>query len=86
MENISINTILEGVSRLSVEEQHQIRDRLNQLLDSQQDAEFQLQMALHEDGLLDEIKPSRTATSSRSFQPVEVTGKPVSETIIEERR
>ena len=86
MENMTFNAILEGVSQLTSEEQRQVRDRLNELLASQQEAEAQLQQALQQDGLLNEVKPSRSEIKSANFQPVAVTGKPVSETIIEERR
>jgi hypothetical protein len=77
---------MEEVKAMTTDEQQQLRDALNELLANPQNIEYLLQKSLHESGLLSEIKPSRVGQTSRAFKPIEVEGKPVSETIIEERR
>jgi len=86
MANTVLEKVLEEVKELTPDEQRQVRDTLNQLLSNQQEIAYQLQKSLYESGLLSEIKPPRDKHASRAFTPVEVKGKPVSETIIEERR
>jgi lambda repressor-like predicted transcriptional regulator len=49
------------------------------------DTDLRLQRALYEDGLLEEIRP-RSLSKFTPFKPVKISGKPLSETIIEERR
>jgi hypothetical protein len=49
------------------------------------DADLRLQRALFEDGLIEEVRP-RSLSKFTPFKPVKVTGKPLSETVIEERR
>lgn len=51
-----------------------------------QEIDRQLQERLIATGLISEIKPPRTNLPEYDFQPVEVKGEPVSETIIKERR
>lgn len=86
MATTTLEKVLEEVKELTPDEQRQVRDALNELLSSQQDIAYQLQKSLYESGLLSEIKPPRDSRASRVFTPIEVKGKPVSETIIEERR
>lgn len=50
-----------------------------------EDGDLRLQRALQADGLLDEVRPL-SATQFAPFRPVKIAGKPLSETIIEERR
>ena len=86
MAGTTLEKVLEEVKKLTPDEQRQVRDTVNELLSSQQDIAYQLQRSLYESGLLSEIKPPRDQQASRAFMPIEVKGKPVSETIIEERR
>ncbi len=49
--------------------------------------EEELAEELLRDGILDQVAaPSRDVARFESYKPIAVTGKPVSETIIEERR
>jgi len=89
MANVTLDKVWEEVKALSPDEQRQLREQLDGLLGSPpaQSAEEELQRRLLEAGLLSEIKPrGMDAESYRRYTPVEVKGKPVSETIIEERR
>jgi hypothetical protein len=51
-------------------------------------SEEEYQQLLVDAGLLDRVqpRPPRDAASFDQFQPVKISGKPLSETIIEERR
>jgi spore germination protein GerM len=86
MASATLERVMEEVKAMTPDEQQQLRDALNELLANPQNIEYLLQKSLHESGLLSEIKPSRAGQTSRAFKPIEVDGKPVSETIIEERR
>jgi hypothetical protein len=86
MASATLERVVEEVKAMTPDEQQQLRDVLNELLSNPQNIEYLLQKSLHESGLLSEIKPSRTGQTRRAFKPIEVKGKPVSETIIEERR
>jgi spore germination protein GerM len=86
MASPTLDRVLEEVKALTPDEQQQLRDALNELLANPQIIEYLLQKSLYESGLLSEIKSSRTGQINRPFKPIEVEGKPVSETIIEERR
>ena len=84
-----METVLERVKKeikqLTAEEKAQVRDLLNKVL-LPEEIDRQLQERLYAEGLLTEIKPPRNPQSGRDYQLIEVKGKPVSETIIEERR
>jgi predicted Zn-dependent peptidase len=86
--NANLERVLNEMRALSPAELEQVRKIVDELLASQtQDAERELAQRLLAAGLLSEIKPpSRDVESFRRYQPVKVEGKPVSETIIEERR
>ena len=47
---------------------------------------YRFQQSLYEQGLISEIKPPRRAARHHDFPLLKVEGRPVSETIIEERR
>lgn len=76
--------ILNEIYRLPFSEQKQISDSLSEQL-SEDSIELRLQQALFEKGLLREIKTSRRSKLG-NFKPIKIKGKPLSETIIEERR
>lgn len=86
---MSVNEILTEVPKLSPAERKQL---LEALLRSEQVAPTlgvdEPHAALHArllaEGLLRRIPPRRAA--QRDFEPVPIEGKPLSETIIEERR
>lgn len=76
--------ILNEIYRLPFSEQKQISDSLSEQL-SEDSIELRLQQALFEKGLLREIKTSRRSKLG-NFKPIKIKGKPLSETLIEERR
>jgi hypothetical protein len=83
-----LERVLDEIKALTPAEIAQVRQKVEELLAAQtEDVERTLKQSLLEAGLLSEIKtPDRNAESFRAYQPVTVNGKPVSETIIEERR
>ena len=81
---MSVNEVLEAVRAMSPEERAQVRALLNKLPDDSQSSEEAVQAKLREAGLLIETRPRQTSARAR-HTPVEIKGKPLSETIIEER-
>ncbi len=69
---------------MSPEERERVRALLDTLPDDPASPEEAAQARLREAGLLAETKPRATSTRARRT-PVEIKGKPLSETIIEER-
>ena len=92
MANEIMEKVLEQVKALTPDEQRQVRKVLDTMLanpPSQKplSKEDELEQALFKAGLLREIKPPITDfTPYRNRKLATVKGKPVSETIIEERR
>lgn len=92
MSSTSLEKVIEQVKALTQEEQREVRELIDSLL--QKTAESQevlspedmLERRLLEDGLISEL-PTRDfdPDTYEEFEPIEVKGKPVSETIIEER-
>ena len=86
MGKVTIDQVLAEAKTLSRAEQQQLRDTLDAWLQPER-LEAQLDRMLYEAGLLGEMRPSGTApVSSPRCLPVPVSGPPVSETLIEERR
>ena len=86
MGKVTVDQILAEAKTLSRDEQQQLRDILDTWLRSD-GREEQLEQMLYDAGLRREIRPTGTANvSSPRCPPVHVTGPPVSETLIEERR
>ncbi len=89
---MTLEQILEQVRTLTPEEQRQVRTALDENLASDENdvqaRELAWQRRMEENGLLRPTEPLTEAEleEMRRFQPVVVSGKPVSETIIEERR
>ena len=81
---MSVNEILEAVKGLSPEEREQVRALLDTLSDAPASPEEAAQARLRDAGLLAETKQPRASARAR-HTPVEIKGKPLSETIIEER-
>jgi hypothetical protein len=89
MSKLTLDEIVEEVKTLTSDEQRKLRELLDELLKEPptRSPEEELEHKLFEAGLLSEIKPSTVDVESyRRYQPIEVKGKPVSETLIEERR
>jgi len=92
MSSASVEKIIEGVRALTQEEQLQVRELIDSLLGNPNEAqgmlspEDLLERRLLERGVISEI-PKRNVDPAtyKEFEPIEVKGKPVSETIIEER-
>ena len=86
---ITVDQILVEIEQLSVEQRVQLRDRLDQLSarPKPQMTEEEFEQHLLKIGLISQL-PDKTPLTElwSTFKPVEVRGKPVSETIIEERR
>lgn len=81
-----LEKVVDEVKALTPEEQVHVRDLINELLLTPDEIDRQLQQRLFRAGLVSEIKPPRSSLPELNFKPIEVKGKPVSETIIEERR
>ena len=86
MANITLATILDAVKTLTLDEQRQLRSQLDQRL-AHQDDDAGIR-AFHEallaSGLVTTIKTPRVDHGGPR-RLIEVKGKPISETIIEER-
>jgi hypothetical protein len=84
----NVERVLNEIKALSPAELEEIRQIVDELLTKQaRVTDRSLQQMLHDAGLLSEVKmPRRDEESFHSYQPITVKGKPVSETIIEERR
>ena len=83
-----LERVLNEIKSLTPAEIAQLRHEVDEFLAAQtESAARSLKQSLFEAGLLSEIKtPERNVESFRAYQPITVKGKPVSETIIEERR
>ena len=89
MPQVQFEKVVEEVKALSPAEQRQLRALLDSLLESAvpQLTEEAFTRTLVEAGVLSEVKPPITDfTPYQHRQPVETTGKPLSEVILEERR
>lgn len=89
MSKRSLSEILEEVRSLTPAEQEQVREALDRLHAGRKSStlEAELEYRLFEAGLLSEIRPPTPDLAPyRDRHPVEVTGKPLSEVITEERR
>jgi hypothetical protein len=86
MSKMTVAQILAEAKTLSRDEQQRLRDTLDAWLRSE-GLEEQLEQMLYNAGLLRDIRATGAATgSSPRCPPVYVSGPPVSETLIEERR
>lgn len=96
----TVEEILSAVKELLPGEQAEVRRRLDTLPaeaseteagpdDKRQaaiDLDQRVQRALYEAGLVREIKPPITDPAPYRREPIAIKGKPLSETVIEERR
>jgi hypothetical protein len=80
---VSVSEVLEAVRAMSPEERARVRALLDVLLNGSSSTDDAAQARLHEAGLLSGTRPL-AARARRT--PVEIKGKPLSETIVEERR
>ncbi len=83
---MSVSEVLEAVRSMSPEERERVRALLDALPDATSSAaDDAAQARLHEAGLLLGETRKSTASARARRTPVEIKGKPLSETIIEER-
>ncbi len=87
----TLDKIIEEVRALSPEDQKLLQEWLKSIVSSTIATEDELEDAFERElvaeGVLGEVKPlPRSDPEFDAYQPVTVKGKPVSETIIEERR
>jgi hypothetical protein len=83
MSTVDLQAILERVDRLTPEEQAKVREALDAY--DEQAALDEMDRRLLDAGLISEI-PAKPTTPRTNPEPIIVSGKPVSETLIEERR
>ena len=84
---MSVNEVLDAVRALSPEERAQVKALLDTPPSDQTDAEAKAARMLVDEGLLTgDTQQVLTGRRSPRHSPVEIKGKPLSETIIEERR
>jgi hypothetical protein len=88
---VTIEKINSEVQTLSVEDLKKVRQLVNSLLEKKEaksimtEEEFEKHLA--EEGFITEYKPPITEFSSyENYEPVTITGEPISEMIIRERR
>jgi len=96
----SVQEIISAIKSLPPEEQAELTRRLEVLVTLQDesnvvvdetrlsatDLDQRIQTALYEAGLVSEIKPPITDPTPYRREPITIKGKPLSETVIEERR
>lgn len=92
MSSTSLETVIEELKALTPAEQKKVRELIDSLLEASAEtssnlsSEDLLDQRLLEAGVISEIPPRITDfTPYQNRKPIEVKGKPVSETIIEER-
>lgn len=89
MTTSNLDRVFEEVKALTPDEQRNLRDRVDELLatSSPQMTEEEFEQRLLEKGIISRIpSPITDLTPYRNRKLIEVKGKPLSETIIEERR
>jgi hypothetical protein len=89
MAKTALHKMMDEVKRLTPDEQRQLRDAIDKCLSavSVPPTEEEFERELFETGFLERIEPF--PMDSHDFQderPIDILGKPLSETIIEERR
>ena len=86
----TVEKVLEEVRTLTPGEQRQVHSLLNSLLENHghsQTTEYGFLQMLLQKGIITNIpNPADDADEDDEFEPIEVQGKPLSETVIEERR
>ena len=94
----TVEEIVNAVKDLPPQEQAEVKRRLESLMTQSDQADVsdetlqagdldqRVQRALFEAGLVSEIKPPITDPTPYRREPIKIKGKPLSETVIEERR
>lgn len=84
----ALDKIIEEMKALTTDELQQLRATVDSLL-SQSDeaaAEDEFERELMAEGFISKVEPLKDFSPYETYEPVRVSGKPVSEMIIEERR
>jgi hypothetical protein len=89
MMSTNVERVLDQIRSLTVEEQLQVRAALNSTDTKPPMTEDEFEQHLLAAGVITEIPPPPTEAdieAFRNYKPITVEGRPVSETLIEERR
>jgi hypothetical protein len=91
MATLNFDQVWEAVKTLTPRQQRRLRKLLDALRFKRQPLtpEDELQLLLLKDGVIDRIPRPPTEADIKAFEeykPVKIEGKPLSETVIEERR
>jgi len=90
MSSVTLEKIIKEAQALTPDERQQLLERLSvlpQMPPTDDDLEDAFERELVAEGILSEVKPLATDSSDYySYKPITVKGKPLSETIIEDRR
>jgi hypothetical protein len=89
MSTTALDRMIDQLKRLTAHEQKVLRAAIDRLLEvsSEPPAEEQFERELVGSGILDGIaSPPQAGSVSLDWEPIELKGKPLSETIIEDRR
>ena len=89
MAKTGLSRMLDELKRLTPDEQKQLREAIDRSLSvtSLPPSEDEFERELVESGILDEVPPrSANARARQNWRPMDIKGKPLSDTIIEERR
>jgi hypothetical protein len=85
----NVERVLDQIRSLTDEERQQVRAALNSRDTKPRMTEDGFEQYLLDAGVISEVKPPITEEELarfRAYKPIEVKGKPVSETLIEDRR
>lgn len=85
----NVERVLDQIRALTAEEQQQVRTALNSGDKKPLITEDEFEQHLLAAGVISEVKPpisEEELARFRAYRPIEVEGKPVSETLIEDRR
>jgi hypothetical protein len=87
MAKATLDRIVEELKALAPDERRQLREMLDTMMvpSGEEDKQKALHQALRAAGLVTQVRQPR-ATDTPHRRRIEVQGKPVSETILEERR
>ena len=89
---VTVEQVSSEVQTLSVEDLRKVRKLVDSLLVKKEEAkptmtEEEFEQYLYEKGIIAEVKPPITDFSRYdNYKPITITGEPISETIIKERR
>lgn len=85
--NPRLEELADALQALSLEEQQELRELLAQRLPQESEREQRFWQSLLNCGLISELKPRHSPISDGPRHPrIDVPGKPLSESIIEDRR